>query len=274
MYMKKVLIFVLAIVMVISMAVSAFAQTNPNLKEDSDLPALTKESSEVIVLRSVEDVQELTKEAKAMLKDACPQNFAVEYFFYAEVEGSATVVFDPIPHEEILFKQFVDGEWVELDFTVNADKTITVEGVVDAPMAVIVKTPLSAEVVPGSRPSVAGKKENLLPGTTVKYATSVLHHSTEEVLNLSDDIQALMAEAKEKLTDACPEGFAAKYFYYVQVMGSDGPATAVYEPMDHSEILFKQYVDGEWVEMDATVNKDGTITVDGIVDAPMAVFTK
>ena len=270
--MKKVLILVLSIVFVVSMAVTVFAQTSPNLKEEYKIPALTADSSDSIQLRSAEEVQELMKEAKAKLKAACPKGFAVEYFFYTEVEGSVAATFEPIPHEKIMFKQFINGEWVELAFTVNEDGTITVEGIVEAPMAIFVKNRTFGGKPSSSRPSAGAKKENLLPGEL--NSASVLHHSTEEVLNLSDDIQALMAEAKEKLKDACPEGFAAKYFYYAQVMGSDGPAAAVYEPMDHNEVIFKQYVDGAWVELDVTVNKDATRTVDGIVDAPIAVFTK
>ena len=147
--MKRMLVFVLAIVMVMSMAVPAAALASPTAKAENLVPVLTEEGAVVVELHTVEDVleldeevQEVMAEAKAGLKDVCPEGFAVKYFFYVEIIGSETSVsveFEPIHHNEVVFKQFVDGNWVELEFTVNADKTITVNGVVEGPMAVFVK---------------------------------------------------------------------------------------------------------------------------------------
>ena len=39
-------------------------------------------------------------------------------------------------------------------------------------------------------------------------------------------------------------------------------------------IVVMQFVDGKWVELKCTVNGDGTVTIEGVVKAPMAIFTK
>ena len=41
-----------------------------------------------------------------------------------------------------------------------------------------------------------------------------------------------------------------------------------------TEVVVKQFVDSKWVELKSTVNGDGTVTIEGVVDAPMAIFTK
>lgn len=148
--MKRMLVLVLAIVMVMSMAVPAAAAVNSPAAQKADLkPILTEESELIVELHTTEDVKELDEkiqdlmaEAKESLKDACPKGFAVKYFFYVEIiggEGPIAVDFEPIAHKEIVLKQYVDGKWAELKFTVNEDSTITVSGVVKAPLAVFVK---------------------------------------------------------------------------------------------------------------------------------------
>ena len=39
-------------------------------------------------------------------------------------------------------------------------------------------------------------------------------------------------------------------------------------------IVVKQFVDGKWVELETVINNDGTITIMGVVDGPIAIFTK
>lgn len=40
-----------------------------------------------------------------------------------------------------------------------------------------------------------------------------------------------------------------------------------------SKIVVKQFVDGKWVELETIINDDGTVTIKGVVDGPMAIFT-
>ena len=39
-------------------------------------------------------------------------------------------------------------------------------------------------------------------------------------------------------------------------------------------IVVKQFVDGKWVDLETVINNDGTITIMGVVDGPIAIFTK
>ena len=281
MFMKKVLILVLAVVMVISLAIPAVAAAKPGTEWESQAPELAEGFSETVVLHSAEDalklaeeIQKLMNEAKAKLKDACPEGFNIKYFSYMELadsKNSGSVTVEPIDHYEIVFMQYVDGAWVEREHTVNGDVTITIGGVVEAPLAVFTKDIVGTNAG-GSYGSAAAKRGNLLPGLGQGYTETVLLHSTEDVLELAEEIQRLMTEAKAKLKDACPEGFAVKYFYYTQLIDSEGPVEVGFKKIAHDEIMFMQYVDGAWVALEVTVNEDATITVDGVVEAPMAIF--
>lgn len=184
--MKKVLFFVLAVVMVMSLTVPAAAAPedaaatgliSPGATAADLKPELTEESHPIVeihtteeVLELHEDVQEVMAEAKEQLADACPQDFAVKYFFYVEIvnaqekavtvsfesivknvaaedsdtetaesESNGTVDVEDIKQGRIVFMQFVDGKWVELEFEVNEDGTITVFNVVEGPVAIFVK---------------------------------------------------------------------------------------------------------------------------------------
>lgn len=275
--MKKILISVLAIVMIISMAIPAVAIAKSGEDWETQVPALAKESS--VVIRSAEDAMELSEDvqalmadAKAKLKKACPKGFAFEYFCYVETKDAASVTVAPIDHYEIVFMQYINGEWVELEHTVNQDVTITVDGIVEAPIAVFVKKNIEDSNAGAGLASPKAKRARLLPGLADE--SSVLLYSTEDVLKLSGDVHKLMAEAKAKLKDACPAGFAVKYFCYGEIVGNESSAPMVLKPIDHDEIQVMQYVDGAWMELKATVNEDGTVTVEGVAEGPIAIFTK
>ena len=40
-----------------------------------------------------------------------------------------------------------------------------------------------------------------------------------------------------------------------------------------AKVVVKQFVDGKWVERKVVVNADGTITIENVVDGPIAIFT-
>lgn len=123
---------------------------------------------------------------------------------------------------------------------------------------------------------------DLIPGLgdgVDDYLRVILHTLEEVMKKMSKAIQDLMAEAKEKLPDACPEGFAVKYFFYVEIINSketeeDDIVSVDFDPIDHNEILFKKYVQGAWAELKHDVKDDGTIVVYGVEESPLAVFTK
>lgn len=117
-------------------------------------------------------------------------------------------------------------------------------------------------------------KNDLKPGLTKESQEIVRFYTLEEILELDQTIQDLMAEAKGALKEACPEGFAVRYLFYVDILIDEDFVNVIFEPIDHSEILFKQYIDGAWTDLEFTVNSDGTITVYNMVEAPLAIFTK
>ena len=63
----------------------------------------------------------------------------------------------------------------------------------------------------------------------------------------------------------------ARYFFFFK---SSEPCTAVFRIPGITELVVKQFVDGKWVELKATINGDGTITVEGVGTGPIAFFTK
>ena len=279
--MKKVVALVLVILMVFGMGVQAFAQEQT---WNRLLPGLSEESSDLVVFYAMEDIQsendkKLMEEAESKLYEIYEEHFALRYFCMVDIvgsESSLSVTFNPIEHDQIKFEQYVDGEWKLLEHTVNADETITVSGIVKGPIAIsanIVVGGKSDGKAPGKHDSASASEDKLLPGIS-SPAMRVLLHSVEMVPYLSQEIQDLMAEAKAKLKDACPDGCAVKFFCYVEISGDEEIVAVDFEKLEFDEIHFAQYVDGEWTELSFEVNEDGTITVDNVKEAPKAIFIR
>lgn len=145
-------------------------------------------------------------------------------------------------------------------------------------LAIVMVMSMAGSVValacPPALPSPGASSDDLTPSLDKNGYVKVILHDLEEIVDMSEAIQNLMAEAKEKLKDACPAGFAVKYFCYVEIIGAERVTSVDFDPIEHNEIMFKQYIDGEWTELKSTVNKDGTIIAYGVVEAPLAIFTK
>ena len=145
--MKKALGLVLAIVMVLGLAIPASAAVSSPASSEEDLKPflITADSDEYGIATAEEvselpeEVQEVFAEAKENLEEAVPEEMVVRYFFYFYTNEPCDAVFRIESYQELVFMQFIDGEWVELEFTINADGTVTVLNVVDAPMAIFVK---------------------------------------------------------------------------------------------------------------------------------------
>lgn len=285
--MKKVLTFVLITVLVLGMAIPAVALDGTQAAWDRLLPALHESSSGLVIFYSMDDVlnlgeedQKLMEEAQEKLDEARKNHLALRYFCMTEIVGSesAAIVFDPIAHTAIEFQQYVDGAWKTIKHTVNADGSISVEGVVSGPLAIFVNIQLEivtpGSVIPGKRDSAGATPDILLPAVTETSTSTVLLHSTEIIPHMSEEVRNLMAEAKEKLKDACPAGCAVKFFCYVEIVGAEISGSVVFEEMDFEEIHFAQYVDGEWVELPYEINEDGTINVNNVQEGPKVIFIK
>ena len=166
--MKKAIVLVLALVLTMGLAVPAAAAgiaspTAPTTSETTTAPLpevaaseVTAEDSTVVVVEPVEATDaKLAEEEKASLvsaqtalAEAAPAGMKAQYFFFAKVtekdtgkkyDGKVAMTIKLDNAEGVVVMQFVDGKWVELKATVNADGTVTIEGVVDAPMAIFTK---------------------------------------------------------------------------------------------------------------------------------------
>lgn len=171
--MKKMLILALAVILTLALAVPAAAENgSPVAPETSDtttspLPEIveteieagTKTGDDVIIIVepfAVEDAGSLSEEAQKtyasaqeQLEEAAPANMKTQYFFYVTIvktdsersfrenyDGSVNMTVKIANVRNVVVKQFVDGKWVKLEAIINADGTITIEGVVEGPIAI------------------------------------------------------------------------------------------------------------------------------------------
>lgn len=281
--MKKVLALILVILMVFGLGVHAFAE-EVSFADKYMLPELAEGSSEIVIIYGAgdqnlsEEDQKLMEEAHEKLKDEV--GLGCRYFCMVDLvnsDDSVTLVFEPITGDTIQVKQYLNGAWTVIDHVINEDGTITVEGVVDGTIAIFVPDAGSEEGTPSAgnkRDSAGATAADLLPGISQKSLATVLLHSTDVVPHLSEEIQNQMADAKEKLKGAGPDGFAVKYFCYAELLGSASSATVEFEKMDFNEIHFYQFINGEWEELSYAVNADGFLAVENVVEGPLAIFVK
>lgn len=271
--MKKVLAFILAVVLVLCVAVPAAAKDMLSVSVKNSLPALAKEN-ENVRLHEQNQLQDLSEEkqktmadSQEALKDVDSKGLGLRYFFYTEIlsgESAVSLEFEPIPHNEILFMQYIDGMWVTLEHSIGEDQIIIIPENVDAPFAIFVDPLLS----PGA------KWTDLIPVLTDESYLIAQLHTLEEVVTLSEEIQERIAEAKAALEDACPDGFAVKYFFEMEILGTEEAVDVDFEPIAHNAVVFKQYVNGAWVELESSVGDNGVITVCGLLNGPVATFVK
>lgn len=271
--MKKVLAFVLAAILIVGLAIPATANYIISAAVSRDLPALANSTGNVKlynredIQKASEEIQDIIVEADKELPNADTEGLGLRYFFYTEIlsgEESVSLEFEPIPHNSILFMQYIDGMWTQLEHSVAEDGHITVIDIIDAPLAIFMD----------GMDSPGGLLVKLLPILTDESYLIVQLHNLEEVPTLSEEIQNRIAEAKEHLKDACPQGFVVKYFFEMEIIGTDAAVSVDFEPIEHNAIVFKQYVNGAWVELEHSVAGNGIITVSGLVNGPVATFIK
>ena len=151
--MRRVMTFVLAVMLVMAMAVPAFAVTSPvapvaTETKTAALPVVVDTLPAGVALIPVNAAATLAAEAKetfataqAELKTAAPEGMAVQYFAYVSIEAGTdvTVTLKVANAKTVAVMQFLDGKWVELKCTLNADGTVTILGVVEGPIAIFTK---------------------------------------------------------------------------------------------------------------------------------------
>lgn len=108
--------------------------------------------------------------------------------------------------------------------------------------------------------------------------------TVEDADKLSEKAQTAYAAAQGQLAEAKPADMKTQYFFYVKVTAtkadgsvSDKPAAPVNMTVkidNAAKVVVKQFIDGKWVERKVVVNPDGTITIEGVVEGPIAIFTE
>lgn len=163
--MKKAVGIFLALTLVMSLAIPAAAAegtpaaapvSSPTATPEDLKPLVVETSSPNLEIMSAEEIKDLPEakqqayaEAMKSLKEdknVVPEGMAVRYLVYCSIteEGltsddvfSVTIKLDDF--EELVIMQFINGKWVELEYVINEDGTITILNVVDGPMAIFVK---------------------------------------------------------------------------------------------------------------------------------------
>ena len=150
--MKKILAFVLALVVVFSLSAAAFAETGSVTAEKATedgtkataLPTVAENTEvKLTAIDEVEDLpeeaQEAVKEAQETLEAAVPEGMEAQYFFYAESEVfpyELTVTMENVKDaKDFAGKLFINGKWVDLEYVFNDDGTITITIPENGPVA-------------------------------------------------------------------------------------------------------------------------------------------
>ena len=108
--------------------------------------------------------------------------------------------------------------------------------------------------------------------------------AADKVEEMPKEDQKTFLAAQEKLAEAKPADMKTQYFFYVTIVktdeersfreGYDGAVNMTVKIANVKNVVVKQFVDGKWVELEAIINADGTVTIQGVVEGPIAIFTK
>ena len=108
--------------------------------------------------------------------------------------------------------------------------------------------------------------------------------TAEDADKLSEKAQTAYAAAQGQLAEAKLADMKTQYFFYVTIVKTDeersfrevydGAVNMTVKIANVKNVVVKQFVDGKWVELEAIINADGTVTIQGVVEGPIAIFTK
>lgn len=271
--MKKVLVFVLAVVLVMSMVIPVSA-ANTNTNSTETKPFLVSSTSEDCVVYFANEMHELSEEAKedfeAGLKAVDDLRINTEiiprYFLYVSTSEKCDLVLWVGDVYGLAAKQFLEGKWVQRKTTMNEDETIKVNDVVEGPLLLYV-VPTVSPTAPKTSATATAPLPVLISATSDDYAL----YATTDDYKLTLEARQTFIDAQKSLPEVAPKDMAARYFFY---MYTNVPCTAVFEIKNIHEVIFTQYLEGKWTELKSTINTDGTVTVENVAEGPMAIFTK
>ena len=138
----------------------------------------------------------------------------------------------------------------------------------------------------GTRPSQQGAPVPVLAqeeyvasdGTRVRVALLA-----PEEQNLTEEETKELETAWEALPDAAEPGMNIKYFFYVRITPVEGvkkdadsklSVDIIVKIANVAEVVVKQFIDGVWIEREVVDNGNGTFTIKGVTEGPMAILTK
>lgn len=271
--MKKALVFFLAVVMVMGMAIPvSAANTNTNSTE----PFLVSSTSKDCVVYFANEMHSLSDVAQAVFEDGLEAEDDVLVsddmipldFLYISTSEMCTVVLRVGDIRGSIVKQFINGKWFAMESVINNDDTITVENVVEGPMLIyIIPNKVGSPVAPKTSATTTAPLPVLVSATSDDYAL----YATTDAYKLSLRARQTFVDAQKSLGSVAPKDMAARYFFY---MYTNNSCTSVFEIANIHKVVFMQYLEGEWAELKSTINTDGTVTVEQVVEGPMAIFTK
>ena len=139
--------------------------------------------------------------------------------------------------------------------------------------------PETSETTTAPLPEIVEEETKTEDGATV----TVEPVAADKVEEMPVEEQKTFVAAQEALKEAAPKGMKTQYFFYAKVTKteadgttakSDTPAKMTVKVENAAKVVVKQFVDGKWIELETVINDDGTITIIGVVDGPIAIFTK
>ena len=168
--------------------------------------------------------------------------------------------------------------------------------------------PTTSETTTAPLPEIVEEETKTEDGATV----TVEPVAADKVEEMPAQEQKTFVAAQETLKEAAPKGMKAQYLFYAKVTKTetDGTSSKVAGSVADDgtvksaaagnmtikldsilkavngnangnangkvvpNVVVKQFVDGKWIELETVINDDGTVTIMGVVDGPIAIFTE
>lgn len=135
-----------------------------------------------------------------------------------------------------------------------------------AMLCLSIAAPVFAAAPSASAPVASVNKTAALPVVINGESTLVSANNTNA---LSKESKETFKAAQTALKAAAPAGMQTKYFFY-NLTSKAGNLTLNIGNV--KSVVVKQFKDGKWVELECTINADGTVTIPDLGDGPVAVF--
>ena len=168
--------------------------------------------------------------------------------------------------------------------------------------------PTTSETTTAPLPEIVEEETKTEDGATV----TVEPVAADKVEEMPVEEQKTFVAAQETLKEAAPKGMKAQYLFYAKVTKTEADGTSskvtgsvaddgtvksaaagnmtikldsILKAVNGNangnangkvvpNVVVKQFVDGKWIELETVINDDGTVTVMGVVDGPIAIFTE